>query len=568
MDTDRPSRPHSVAAIQAGQEALARGAWEEARSVFERALRADESPEAFEGLGVATWWLEDDAATIDARRRAYRLYLDRGDRSGAARVATGLTLDHFFHSDRAVANGWVQRAHRLLESFEQSPEIGWLAIVEAHMALMADHDPATAQRISAQAASLGRALGDTNLEMLALAFEGLALVSQGKIDEGMRRLDESTTAAVAGEMSDIDATAKSCCCLIYACERVRDFHRASQWCRIVEQFSERWSYRMMFSICRVHYAGILMSRGEWAEAEAELEASIRALETTRLAQAAEGLMKLAELRRRQGHFDEAAMLLERANSHPFRVLAGDLTLLGQAALALDQNDAETAVDLAEGFLRAITDEDRMERAAGLELLVRAYLALGDRAEAEKALAEFHSVANAVGTEAMRGSTRFAEGLVAAAAGDHKSAKGHFEDATYLYDHCGAPFETPCARLELARSLLALDRPDTAELQARNALEAFQGLGAAAEADHAAALLRELETISRGRISNATNPSGLTRREIEVLRLVAQGLSDKEIADQLVLSRHTVHRHMSSILTKLDLPSRTAAAAYAAHHNLF
>jgi ATP/maltotriose-dependent transcriptional regulator MalT len=323
----------------------------------------------------------------------------------------------------------------------------------------------------------------------------------------------------------------------------------------------------MFSICRTHYAGTLMWRGAWAEAEAQLKASTRALETTRPALAAEGLVKLAELRCRQGRFDEAAMLLERADSHPFRMLAGHLTLLGRAAMALDQDDAETAVDLAERFLRAVADEDRMERAAGLELLVRGRLVLGDLARAEKALAELRSVASAIDTEAMRGSARFAEGLVAAAAGDHESAKGLFEDALYLFDRSGAPFESGRARLELARCLFALGRPDAAELQAHNALESFQGLGAAAEVDRTAALLREMEVTARGLTGDAPNLAGLSQREVEVLRLVAQGLSDKEIAARLVLSRHTVHRHVSSILAKLSLPSRAAAATYAAQHRL-
>jgi DNA-binding CsgD family transcriptional regulator len=565
LDTHDP--PQSAATIEAGLEALAQGAWEEARSAFEGALRADESPEALEGLGMAAWWLEDDGAAIDARRRAYRLYRDRDDPRGAARVATGLAMDHYLRGEHAVANGWVQRAHRLLEGLEQCPELGWLAIWEAHIALMADHDPAAAQSISAQAVSLGKSLGDVDLEMLALAYEGFALVSQGKISEGMRRLDESTTAAVAGEMSDIDAIATACCCLVSACEQVRDFHRAAQWCGKLKEFCERWSYRTMFSICRVHYASTLMWRGAWAEAETELEASTRALETTRPALAAEGLVRLAELRCRQGRFDEAAMLLERADSHPFRTLAGHLVLLGRAAMALDQDDAETAADLAERFLRAVADEDKMERAAGLELLVRGRLVLGDRIQAGKALAELRSVASAVDTEALRGSACFAEGLVAAAAGDHEGAKRHFEDAVDLFDRSGAPFETARARLELARCLLALDRPDTAELQAHNALESFQGLGAAVEVDRATTLLREMEVTTRGRASDAPNLAGLSHREVEVLRLVAQGLSDKEIAAKLVVSRHTVHRHVSSILAKLGLPSRAAAATYAAQHGL-
>jgi DNA-binding NarL/FixJ family response regulator len=141
-----------------------------------------------------------------------------------------------------------------------------------------------------------------------------------------------------------------------------------------------------------------------------------------------------------------------------------------------------------------------------------------------------------------------------------------EDAAYLFDRCGAPFERARARLELARCLFALGRPDAAELQARNALESFEELGAAAEIDRAASLLREMETTTR-RTGKALNLAGLSRRQVEVLCLVAQGLNDKEIAARLVLSKHTVHRHVSSTLAKLGLPSRAAALAYAARHGL-
>jgi len=271
---------------------------------------------------------------------------------------------------------------------------------------------------------------------------------------------------------------------------------------------------------------------------------------------------LAELRRRQGRFVEAALLLEKADSHPFRILAGHLAILGHAAIALDWSDAATATDLAERFLRAIADEDRMERAVGLEVFLRARLALGDRAEAEKALDELRSIVSVVDTEAMRGSGRFADGLVTAAAGDHKVAKRHLEDAVYLFDRSCAPFEMASARLELARCLFTLGQPEAAELQAQDAWESLQILGATAEAERAAALLRELE-----RVDETLDLAGLSQREVEVLRLVVQGLSNQAIAARLVLSRHTVHRHVSNILTKLALSSRAAAAAYAAQQGL-
>jgi len=538
-----------------------------ARRCFEAGLSEEETPEGLEGLGMAAWWLEDDETTITARRRAYRLYRDTGDRRGAARVATGLAMDHFVLGEHAVANGWGRRAHRLLEGLERCPELGWLAIAEAHIALMADHDPAAAQRLAAEAAALGRSLEDIDLEMLALAYEGFALVSRGEIDEGMRRLDESTAAAIAGEMSDIDATATACCCLIYACERVRDYGRAEQWCNRLREFCERWSYQLMFSICRSHYAGTLVWQGSWSEAEAELQTVIAAFERTRTAMAAESLIRLADLRVRQGRLDEASALLDKVECDPFRMLGGDLALVVRATLALEHGDARSAVDLAERFLRAVPPDNRMELVGGLEMLVKARLAADDYRGARQALDELRIIASEVATAPMRGAACFTEGLVSAAAGDLEGAKRCLEDAVAFFDRSGAPFETACARLELARCLLALDRPDAAELQAHNALESFQGLGAAAEFDRARSLLRAMEITSRGQTDDASNLAGLSQREAEVLRLVAQGLSDKEIAAKLVLSHHTVHRHVSSILAKLGLPSRAAAATYAAQHGL-
>lgn len=541
-----------------------RGAWEEAHSKFECALRAEESPEALEGLGMAAWWLEDDETTIAARRRAYRLYRDGRDPRGAARVATGLAMDHFLRGEHAVANGWCRRARRLLEGLERCPAFGWLAITEAHIALMAGHDPTTARRLAAEAVALGQELGNTDLEMLALAYEGFALVSCGDIDEGMRRLDESTTAAIAGEMSDIDATATACCCLIYACERVRDYSRAAQWCKRLKEFCERWSYELMFSICRSHYAGTLVWRGSWADAEAELQTAISAFEKTRTAMAAESLVRLADLRIRQGRLDEAGALLDKAESDPFRMLGGDHALLVRATLALERGDARSAVDLAERFQRATSPDDRLELAGGLEILVRTRLAAGDHRGARQALDELRTITGEVPTAPMRGAVCLAEGLVSAIAGDHECAKRCLEDAVALFDRSGAPFETADTRLELARCLLALGRPAAAVQQARSALESFRELGAAAAADRAATLLRELEDTAG---ESETGPPGLTPRELEVLRLISQGLSNKDIAARLVLSEHTVHRHISNILAKLDLSSRAAAAAYAARHGL-
>lgn len=541
--------------ISAGHQALRGGSWEEARSRFERALATQDSPEALEGLGLATWWLGDNTAMFDARERAFRLYRQRRDARGAARVATSLAVDYNDSRGQfAVAKGWLQRARRLLEGLDDAPERGWVAIWDGLWSLP---DTAAARRLGEEAAGLGRSLSLLDLEMAGLALEGLALVSEGQVAEGMARLDEASASAVAGEVEDLAVIGEIHCFLIYACELVRDYDRAAQWCDTVRAFCERWSIRPLLGLCRTHYASVLMWRGAWAEAERELAVAQHDLAATRPAMAVEAVARLAELRRRQGRFEEATQLFAKVEFHP-------LVQIGRAQLALDQAEPASAFSLVERFLRGIPQEDRTERAAGLEVLVRALVNLGRVEQAGPPLAELQEIASAIRTEALRASAHYAEGLVRVAHGQWEIARLRFEDAVDLFARSGAPFEAACARIKLAEALGALNQRALASVEASASRAAFLKLGASFEASRAEQILGEL---GESNVAGAPSPGPLTRRELDVLRLVAQGLSNQEIAGQLVLSEHTVHRHMSSILDKLDLPSRAAAAAYAVRRGL-
>jgi LuxR family maltose regulon positive regulatory protein len=444
---------------------------------------------------------------------------------------------------------------RLLEGVAPAPEHGWLAIREGEIAFMLENDVAATRRLARRARAIGRSLGESDIELSAIALEGMALASSGKVAEGIRQLDEASAAAMAGEISELWAVGRACCYLITACERVRDFERAFQWCERMLEFAQRWRIRSLFAVCRAHYAAVLVWRGTWDEAEVELEAAMGELAATRPGMGFEAVVRLSELRRRQGRLEEASALFHEVEFHPF-------AQLGLAAIALDRGDAARAAELVERFLRKLGSDNRLQRVAALELLVHALVALAEVERARGAVTELLGLAAGAGTDPLRASALAAEGAVEAAEGDREAARCRFEDAVDLFQRSGAPFETARTRIELARVLSELGRQEAAAEQAGAAHEAMRAMRAGREADRAAALLSDLGGAPAKDVATA-----LTQRELEVLRLVAQGLSNSEIAERLVLSEHTVHRHLANILGKLGLSSRAAAAAWGARAGL-
>jgi LuxR family maltose regulon positive regulatory protein len=296
-----------------GDEALARGAWAKARAAFEAALRIRELPEALEGLGKAAWWLDLADLVFDARERAYRLYLVSSDHAAAARIAVWLAWDYWaFRGENAVANGWLQRARHLLEGQPACSERAWLEVREGSLCLVEEGNPTRALALAAEGIRIAREVGDKDLEMLGRAVNGLALVVSGAVSDGMRCLDEVNVAVIAGELTDLVAIGLSCCYMIAACEQVRDYDRAAQWCPRLKVFSAKWGLRPLFAVCRTQYASICLWRGMWLEAEQELCAASDELAASRPGMTGDALVRLAEMRRRQGRLVEASALFEQA----------------------------------------------------------------------------------------------------------------------------------------------------------------------------------------------------------------------------------------------------------------
>jgi DNA-binding CsgD family transcriptional regulator len=528
-------------AIEDGRLALARGAWAEARVRFADALAQEETAEAFEGAGLAARYELDAQAAIEAHERGYCLARSRGDAATAARLAIQLCHDAYAFRGPAEASGWVERAALLVEGQPPSVATAWVTLIRAHFAL-ADHRPDVALKGSAQAIALAREVEAVDVEMLALALNGLALVSTGEIEDGMRRLDAAAAAAVGGEMTDADSIETVCCHMIDACKLVRDLERATEWCLRVRDIATRFADRQMFSICRTAYADVLLWHGDWERAEEELRAAVEELGALRPGRDVDPLARLAELRRRQGRTAEAEEFVGRVESHRFHAVLVGL-------LALDRGDAETALEAAARFLRRVGEADRFERVAGLDLMVRAAVAGGDEATAREAADEIAAIAAACPNAPLRAAALLAEGRVAAAADDAASACPLLEDAGDLFDAAGARYDAALARLELASVLRVRGRDGPAARAKARAGKALEELGARAP---------------------DARVGGLSAREAEVLRRVARGLSNDDIARELVLSVRTVERHVANVYVKIGASGRTArvvATAWAHAHGI-
>ena len=532
--------------VAEGTAALNAGRYAESRELFEEATAIEESPEAYAGLAEAARWVMDAEACRAAREAAYRLYRNGGDRARAAGVALRIANDaRLIQPDSAVAAGWHARAKTLLQGLDDAPERGWLALQDAELAYFAG-DPASALEAAERAIEIGRAHPGEDIEYVARAAHGQALVMLGDTEAGMRELDEVAAAALAGEVTSVTTSGLIWCYLIYACERVRDLERADQWCKTVRERAEAISNRQLFGFCRTHYAGVLTARGAWSDAESELRAATEDFAAAAPGGAAEAELALAEIRRRQGHADEAEQICLRHSSD----LLAQMCL---AELAWDRGDVRAAAELLERRNRGLASKLVDADLPGLELEARVYVAAGDREGAQRAVQRLTALAS---TTPARAAAAFARGI--ASAPDFAHARPALEDAIDAWSRAGMPFEEARARVAMARALEANGRSEEAVREQERAGEILARLGSTvsptamdpglAQADGAAAV-------------------ELSPRELEVLRHVADGLSDVEIAERLYLSPHTVHRHVANIRAKLRQPSRAAAAAQAARDGL-
>jgi DNA-binding CsgD family transcriptional regulator len=530
--------------VRTGWDALAAADWELARSCFEQAYELDQGAEVVDGLSRALHFQGDYARAIELTERAFTAYRESGRLEDAADRARWLAFLHgTINSNMAAASGWMARAESLLQDSEECAGHGWLALDRAPFT----DDASEREQLAAAALAIARRHGDANLEYDALALLGQAYVATGRVAEGMRLIDEAMTAVSTGEVAGVVAVGDIFCRLLGACEVALDVTRAEQWMSVAGRF-DAWS-DFVSPTCRSHYGGILIAVGRWEEAEAELLAAIRTFEKSYRGMGGSPLVKLADLRVKQGRLDEAQRLLEGNDFHPLarRTLATVALIRGENALA---------EDLARLCLEGESPADPA-CAPALELRVQIHLARDDVAAATEALEPLAELADGSGDDRAAAYAELATGRVRAAEGD-EGASSHLQSALQRFANLDLPLEAARAQHELARAI-APSAPEAAVGEARSALRTFERIGASRDVDATAALLRELGAVGR---AWPKRYGALTKRETEVLSLLATGCSNAEIAERLYISRRTAEHHVASILSKLNLRSRAEAAAYA------
>ncbi|MEV0286784.1 helix-turn-helix transcriptional regulator [Kribbella sp. NPDC050820] len=529
--------------LAAGEKALGDGDWVAALAAF-GSDEVCETAEGLSGLGNAQWWLGDVRAAFSSWERAYALFR-RTDPAEAVFMALGLSMlyDANF-GDRAAAQGWAARAVRVAAEVDDPVVVAWASLARAGTS----DDKAAVAAWCEAAYEVGIEAGDRDLELCALSMWGAALIDLGQIIEGTALMDEALAGALGGEGARPDTVVLASCLLMRSCVRGGDYLRVVQWVRSLDAFIARYGCPYLHASCRASYGGVLVSTGDWPRAEDELSAAMELARDALPAVQAEAAAFFAELRLAQGRVGEARQLLTGFEDRPVvrPVLAAAYLAAGEVATAVSlvQRQLEGASPLEEARLR--------------EVLGSACLASGDvagaAAEAER-LSDLGTTTDS-GLIAARAARLCGRALLAQ--GECQAAVARLAAAQTWFGLLEMPLEVARTRMMLAQAMAPYD-PAPAVAEARIALAVFEDLGAAADADAAAACLR-----AAGATAARVGPRGLgllTKREHDVLAVLAEGLPNPEIAARLYISRRTVEHHVASILSKLGLRNRTEAAAY-------
>ncbi len=499
-------------------------------------------------LATSAYLLGNVDEAVRALQSGYQDRIRHGDSLGAVRFASWLGILLNVRGEVAVGGGWVARAQRLLETEpEDIVERGYLLAHEFYQHL-GRGDFARAGETAVHIVETGRRFSEPDLVAQGLMCQGRMTIYSGRVPEGLALLDEAMVGISAGEVSPIIA-GMVYCSMIEACQEVSDFSRAASWTSALTRWCEAQPGLVPYTgQCSLHRGQIMRLRGAYDEALAEFALAQRRyqLEGT-AAPAALALTEQGDVLRIRGKLDEAEAAYRQAAEFGFEPQPGlALSWLARGRMTA----AVTAIHRLLAEAGGPVQRSRLLPAA-VEILVAAQFLDEARVHSD----ELSEIASAFGISALRAMTAYASAAIELASAEIEEALGHGRESCRLWSDIGSPYEASRARVLVARALRELGDEDSATAELAVARHGFAAVGAAPGVEQVDKLL--------GR----ARPGGLTEREIEVLRLVAEGRSNPDIARALVLSHKTVERHLSNIFTKLDVPSRTAAAAYAHEHGL-
>jgi ATP/maltotriose-dependent transcriptional regulator MalT len=499
-------------------------------------------------LATAAYLMGDIDEAVRALQAGYQQMISNGNDLGAVRFAFWLALILNVRGETAVGGGWVARGKRLLETEpEDIAERGYLLVHEFFQHLRRG-DFARAGETAAGMVDAGRRFHQPDLVAQGLMCQGRLMIYAGRVPEGLALLDEAMIGISAAEVSPIMA-GMVYCAMIEACQEVSDFSRAAAWTRALNRWCDAQPGLVPFTgQCSLHRGQIMRLRGAYDEALAEFALAQRRyqIEGT-AAPAALALTEQGDVLGIRGKLDEAEAAYRQAaelGHEPQPGLVLTWIMRGRTAPAV------SAVRRLLAEARTPVHRSRLLPAA-VQVMIAAQLP----DEARGYCDELSAIAAAFGNSAFQAMAAYATASVELISGHDQEALGHARESCHLWSEIGAPYEAARARVLIARALRQLGDEDSAASELGIAGRAFAELGAAPAAQEVDRLLRR------------ERPGGLTEREVEVLRLVAEGRSNTDIARALVLSQKTVERHLSNIFTKLDVQSRTAAAAYAHEHGL-
>jgi DNA-binding CsgD family transcriptional regulator len=526
--------------------AYAECSWLEAYEAFARADETEPlAPADLELRATTAKMLARDVEAAAILERAHHAYLESGETARAAYCAGWIGMTLLFTGAMGPAGGWLARADRLLEDVAEETVVHGYALLPVMFRHEAAGDLEAAVANAAKAAQIGRRHGDPELMALAIHAQGHMLVLAGRVAEGLALLDEAMVTVTTAQLSPF-VVGIVYCGVILACQEGFEVARAREWTLELTRWVERQRDLVAFTgRCRVHRAEILQLGGSWSEAFEEAQAAVDRLAETKNPAAGVALYRQGELLRLRGELEAAEEAYRGASRHGWEPQPG----LAQLRLAQGKRDAALAA-----IRRADAEAtEPLKRAALLPAQVEIALAAGEVHEARAACLELHELAKPYESAMLDAIVAHAQGAVALAEGDARLALASLRHAQRIWLELDAPYEVARARELIARACCALGDDEAGVLELEAARELFERLGAAPDL---------------ARVSTPAGPAhGLSAREIEVLRLVAAGKSNREIASTLVISEHTVARHVQNIYAKLGLSSRSAATAFAFEHEL-